>query len=296
MKKGWFSIGKLKDKKNKTPKQDKAKDGEFCGKFDDKFKFFLIRSANQPYHFLLLHRKLADKEKKDALYENFLKDSKPSKKKSVENEYDPAKAAQVPANDENNGKNSNANKQNTKKPKSKDNQQQQKKTIEQMIDDLDPEEFSDLIANIKSKFPNSSTAWLSEAAFYLNNNIPSNVKDVLNVFNGSLDYPSNLLKENFKKKLIDLFNLFTKEELYQVQLSIIESIIPNIYLTGLSGPVGYLLFLQNLSLYLGENSNENVERLASAEVRNKYKEKPNVYLTQVSFDQLLWLNSKCKSI
>ena len=226
---------------------------------------------------MLVHRS-ADKEKKDALYDNFLKETK-QKKKSVENEYDASKAAQAPANDEN--KTGNANKQqNNKKPK-KDNQQQQKKTIEQMIDELDSEEFGELITNIKSKFPNSNTAWLSEAAFYLNNNVPSNVKDVLNVFNGALDYPSSLLKESFKKKLIDLFNLFTKEELYQVQLSIIESIIPNIYLTGLSGPVGYLLFLQNLSLYLGSNSSESVERLASAEIRNKYKEKPNVYLTQV---------------
>lgn len=150
-----------------------------------------------------------------------------------------------------------------------------------MVDELDSDEFEDLISNIKSKFPNSNTAWLSEAAFYLNNNMPSNVKDVLNVFNSALDYPSSLLQENFKKKLTDLFQLFTTDELYQVQLSIIESIIPNTYLTGLSGPVGYLLFLQSLSLYLRENSSENIERLASAEVRNKYKEKPNVYLTQV---------------
>lgn len=150
-----------------------------------------------------------------------------------------------------------------------------------MVDELDPAEFEDLISNIKSKFPNSNTAWLSEAAFYLNNNMPSNVKDVLSVFNSALDYPCSLLKENFHKKLTDLFQLFTTEELYQVQLSIIESVIPNIYLTGLSGPVGYLLFLQSLSLYLGQNSSESIERLASVEVRNKYKEKPNVYLTQV---------------
>lgn len=65
-------------------------------------------------------------------------------------------------------------------------------------------------------------------------------------------------------------------------MSIIESIIPNIYLgSGVSGPVGYLLFLQSLSFYLGQNSVENIERLASTIVRNKHKEKPNVYLTQI---------------
>ena len=89
------------------------------------------------------------------------------------------------------------------------------------------------------------------------------------------------MKESFKKQLIDLFKLFTKEELYQVQLSLIESIVPNFYLTSVSGPIGYLLFLQSLSMYLGQNSNENIDRLASTAIRNKYKEKPNIYLTQI---------------
>lgn len=48
-----------------------------------------------------------------------------------------------------------------------------------------------------------------------------------------------------------------------------------------TGPVGYLLFLQSLSNYLGQNSTENIERLESPVVRNKHKDKPNVYLTQL---------------
>lgn len=55
-----------------------------------------------------------------------------------------------------------------------------------MIDELDEKEFAELITNIKEKFPNSSTAWLSEASFYLNNKLPSTVKDVLNVLNNTL--------------------------------------------------------------------------------------------------------------
>lgn len=96
-----------------------------------------------------------------------------------------------------------------------------------------------------------------------------------------IDYPLNLMKESFRTELTNLFKLFTKEELYQVQMSIIETNIPNIYLTQVSGPVGYLLFLQCLSVYLGQNSSENVDRLASPAIRNKYKEKPNLYLTQI---------------
>lgn len=65
-----------------------------------------------------------------------------------------------------------------------------------MIEELDEKEFSDLIKNIKEKFPNSNTAWLFEAAFYLNNNIQTNVKDVLSVFNNSLGN----LPVNFKYK------------------------------------------------------------------------------------------------
>lgn len=100
------------------------------------------------------------------------------KKQTVQNEYDSSKAQK---NGDDNGKG-----KSNKKPKLK-NSDQQKKTVEQMIqEDLDAKEFADLIANIKEKFPNSNTSWLFEASFYLNNKVPSNVKDVLNVFNNVL--------------------------------------------------------------------------------------------------------------
>lgn len=246
MKKGWFSIGKSKEKKVKPPKPEKPKDEV--------------------------------KEKKNALYELFLKDTKEKKKSSTSNVYDASKPsiAQNAGDEVKNAKNKNKNQ------KSKDNNNpQQKKTVEQMINDLDEKEFAELITNIREKFPTSVTVWLSEAAFYFSQQIPSTVKDVLNVLNNNLDYPVNLMKESFKKELTDLFKLFTKEDLYEFQMSIIESKIPNIYLTQLTGPVGYLLFLQCLSIYLGQNSVDNVDRLASSEIRNKYQEKPNLYLTQV---------------
>ena len=36
-----------------------------------------------------------------------------------------------------------------------------------------------------------------------------------------------------------------------------------------------------LSIYLEQNTAENIDRLASPAIRNKNKEKPNVYLTQI---------------
>ena len=119
------------------------------------------------------------------MYDNFLKESK-QKKKSVENEYDSSKVAQPSSDD--NGKNSSKNKKPNKPANS-----QQKKSIDQMINELDEKEFNELITNIKEKFPNSTTVWLFEAAFYLNNNIQSNVKDILNVFSNLLGKLINFL-------------------------------------------------------------------------------------------------------
>lgn len=51
------------------------------------------------------------------------------------------------------------------------------------------------------------------------------------------------MKEDFKKQLDELFKVFTKEELYQIQLTIIETIIPNIFLS--SGTVSNFDFCVN---------------------------------------------------